>query len=204
MVVMKLGGPANELTSRPKPTSIDEVRAELTSGIAHSSRWDGPGRTARLQTIFQVVQSAGMRALQPALVFVLLALTGCAQAYAPAASPRVTFTTDGVYKNGTKVGSLSYGTPDAVRGSARAESEAELGRSMNIAGWVFQIGGLGTIGAGAAIASGDKDDSKQGLAIGLLVGGLAASLIGDGLWISGNTHSVNAINIYNDELKPTP
>jgi hypothetical protein len=145
-----------------------------------------------------------MKAFQLTFVCVLLALTGCAQAYAPVASPRVTFTTAGVYKNGMNVGSLAYGTPDAVKRSARAESEANLGRSMNIAGWVFQIGGLGTLGAGAAIAAGDKDGAKQGLVTGLLAGALAASLIGDVLWITGNTHSVNAINLYNDELNPAP
>jgi len=134
----------------------------------------------------------------------LLALTGCAVAYEPAASPRVTFTTSGVYKNGQKVGTLPYGTPDAVNGNAHAESEANLGRTMNIAGWVFQVGGLGTLGAGAAIAAGDTGNSKQGLVTGLFVGALAASLIGDCLWIAGNTHSVNAINIYNDGLNPAP
>ena len=137
-------------------------------------------------------------------VCALFSLTGCAQVYAPVASPRVTLTSAGVYKNGMNVGSVPYGTPDAVKGSARAESEASLGRSMNIAGWVFQVGGLGTLGADAAIAAGDKDNSKQGLVTGLLVGALAASLIGDSLWIAGNTHSVNAINIYNDEINPAP
>lgn len=134
----------------------------------------------------------------------ILVLTGCAQAYSPVASPRVTFTTNGVYKNGMNVGSLAYGTPDAVRANARAESEANLGRSMNIAGWVFQIAGAGTLGAGAAIAAGDKDNSKPGLVTGVLLGALAASLVGDGLWLAGNTHSVNAINIYNDGLNPAP
>jgi hypothetical protein len=164
----------------------------------------GAATPLALPTSFRVVQPVAVKAFQSTFVCVLLGLTGCAQAYAPVASPRVTFTTVGVYKNGMNVGSLPYGTPDAVKGSARAESEANLGESMNIAGWVFQIGGAGTFGAGIAIAAGDKNDSKQGLVTGLVVGALAASLIGDVLWITGNTHSVNAINIYNDGLNPTP
>lgn len=145
-----------------------------------------------------------MKPFELTFVGVILILTGCARVYAPVASPRVTFTTNGVYKQGMNVGSLAYGTPDAVKGNARAESEANLGRSMNTAGWVFQIGGAGTLGAAAVVATGDKDNSKQSLVTGLLLGALAASFTGDGLWIAGNTHSVNAINIYNDGLSPAP
>ncbi len=145
-----------------------------------------------------------MKHLQPTLLCLLLALPGCATAYTPAASPRVTLTPAGIYKDGQRVGTLTYGAPDAVKGNPYAESEADLGKTLSIAGWVFQVGALGTIGASAAVAAQDNNESKQGLVLGLLVGALAASFIGDGLWIAGNTHSLNAINIYNDGLTSAP
>jgi hypothetical protein len=151
-----------------------------------------------------LVHTVTVKALECALglVCILVPLTGCATAYEPAASPRVTFTTAGVYKDGQHVGTLPYGTPDAVKGNPRAESEADLGQSMSTAGWVFQAGALGTLTAGTVLAY--KDDTKPELALGLLIGALAASLIGDLLWAASHTHSVNAINIYNDGLSPAP
>jgi hypothetical protein len=150
-----------------------------------------------------MVHAVGVTAVQSAvgLVCMFLALTGCATAYEPAASPRVTLTSAGIYKDGQHVGSLSYGTPDAVKGNARAESEASLGKNLSIAGWVFQVGAVGGLVTGAVVAS---NTTKQDVPTGLILGALTVSLIGDAMWLAGSTHSVNAINIYNDGLSLTP
>ena len=122
--------------------------------------------------------------------------------YEPAASPRVTITTGGIYKDGRHYGTLAYGTPEAVKGNPFAESEANLGKSMSTAGWILQAGAVGTFTTGVVLAT--KDDTKAGVVLGLMIGTLAVSVIGDLLWIASDTHSVNAINIYNDGLGPAP
>lgn len=152
----------------------------------------------------ELVHPSAVRAFLSALGFVSLvfALGGCATVYLPSASPRVTFTSAGVYKQGQRVGSLTYGTPDAVKGNAAAESEAKLGENLSIAGWVFQVGAGGGIVAGAVVASGDNANQQE--ATGIFLGALGLSLVGDALWLASTTHSVNAINIYNDGLSTAP
>jgi hypothetical protein len=55
--------------------------------------------------------------------------------------------------------------------------------------------------AGGVVAS---NTAKPDVPTGFFLGALTASLIGDALWLASSTHSVNAINIYNDGLSPTP
>lgn len=147
---------------------------------------------------------------------VLLALVfiqGCSSSYEPAKSPRIQTVIEGgsptFVRDGEHFGSPAFGTGlvDAVHGNPRAEHHARVGRNLIVGGLVLDLVGLGSEVGGLAVLAHDRSqpgDEASGLAVGLLVGGLAAVFAGTVMIIAGQPHVYDAINIYNDGLEASP
>jgi hypothetical protein len=148
---------------------------------------------------------------------VLLALSGvagCSTSYQPARSPRIETVVQGgqptFIKDGVQFGSLVWGTGlvDAVQGNPQAERHARIGRNLIAGGFVLDLVGLGTEIGGLAVWAHDRNQNPgapaSGLAVGLIVGGLAAVIAGSSLMMAGQPHLYDAINIYNDSLAAPP
>ena len=152
-----------------------------------------------------------------AVVLVLSVGAGCTSSYEPARSPRIetviyggqpTFVKDGVH-----IGSAVWGTGlvDAVEGNPEAQHHAEVGRNLIAGGFVMSLVGLaGEIGGLAVLVHDNNQQPAQndaqasGLAVGLLVGGLAVALAGSVMMMAGQPHVYDAVNIYNDSLVARP
>jgi len=134
---------------------------------------------------------------------------GCTSSYEPARSPRIATVVDGgqptFVKDGVHFGSQVWGTGlvDAVASNAQAQHHARVGRNLIAGGFVLSLAGLGSEIGGLVVwvnESNGQGGDASGLAIGLLVGGLAATITGTALIMSGQPHIYDAINIYNDGL----
>jgi len=145
------------------------------------------------------------------VLFVLVFSQACTSSYEPARSPRIATVIDGgqptFVKDGVHFGSQVWGTGlvDAVHGNPRAEHHARVGRNLIAGGFVLSLVGLATEIGGVAVAVQDQsqhpdEPGVSGVAMGLLVGGLAAAIAGSVVAISGQPHLHDAINIYNDSL----
>jgi hypothetical protein len=137
-------------------------------------------------------------------VLLVPTLVGCSSSYEPARSPRIVTVMEGGAPHFVKDG-MDYGSPlfggglvDAVEGNARAEAEARTGRNLTIAGFVFDVAGLGSELTGLVVLEQERGRSNTGL--GLTLAGLAGVLIGSTLLISAPPHMYDAVNIYNDGL----
>src|SRR6188768_1113247 len=134
-------------------------------------------------------QGVGMRRVLGVLL-TLVFTQACTSSYEPARSPRIATVMDGgqptFVKDGVHFGSQVWGTGlvDAVHGNPRAEHHARVGRNLIAGGFVLGLVGLGTEIGGLVVLAHDNqqgDGSASGLAVGLLVGGLAAALTGSAL-----------------------
>ena len=146
-----------------------------------------------------------------ATALVLLVLfafqSGCYAVYQPAASARIQLRGDNVLvKNGKLVESLV----EAVRGDPAIEAEAQRGARARTTGNVLFLGGLGSVLAagitGLALSGGKKEPPPATIAafaVGLSVW-LVMSVLGGGYVIKGSRYEMNAINMYNDKLPPSP
>jgi hypothetical protein len=139
---------------------------------------------------------------------------GCASSYEPAKSPRIATVIEGgqptFVKDGVHFGSPVWGTGllDAVHGNPQAEHHARVGRNLIAGGFVLGFVGLGAeIGALAVLVHEDNQQNSappSGLALGLLVGGVAAALTGSALIMAGQPHVYDAVNIHNDSVDVRP
>jgi hypothetical protein len=142
------------------------------------------------------------------LCSLLPVLQGCSSSYEPARSPRVAVVAEAagpvVVKDGQHYGTLLFGgVVDATQSNPRAEREARIGRNLAIGGFVFDLVGLGSLGAGLAVQT-QHDSSPNGqpstAAAALAVGGLVSVAFGTALLLCSPPHAYDAINIYNDGL----
>jgi len=144
----------------------------------------------------------------------LSCVAGCSTSYEPARSPRIETVVQGgqptFVKDGVHFGSQVWGTGlvDAVQGNPQAEHHARVGRNLIAGGFVLDLVGLGSEIGGLAVLAHDRNQHPgapaSGLAVGLIVGGLAAVIAGSTMIMAGQPHVYDAINIYNDGLTPRP
>jgi hypothetical protein len=143
-------------------------------------------------------------------LLVALAATGCSSSYEPAKSPLIaTAWRNGYpsyYRDGKEYpsGLLLDGVEDAVQGNPRAQEEARAAHHLMIGGLVFGVAGLGALGAGVAVAASNPSESPANeVALGLLIGSIAANLTAAVLFANAYPHAYDAVNIYNDSIKTT-
>jgi hypothetical protein len=110
-----------------------------------------------------------------------------------------------IYQGGLGGGELE----EAVRGNPEAEQHARDYRAGTISGLVsVLVGGVGMcVGVGLLAADGAARDHNSGRQISgaaLAGGGLAAYIAGLVLVINAQPHMWDAINIYNDGVRPPP
>ncbi|HEY4122136.1 MAG TPA: hypothetical protein VGM56_29920 [Byssovorax sp.] len=162
---------------------------------------------------------AHLRRASAALVIATLVveLTGCTEVYHPRPSPRAAVEFDpasgfAVAKDGKseRVGAFLGSVEDVVRDDPRAAEEASAASSSAVAATVTGVLGAVAAGVGGGMigydlaahdgrftTSGDIAIGMFGVAIGLLiVSGVSRS--------NSQTHMFNAVNMYNDDLAPTP
>jgi hypothetical protein len=146
------------------------------------------------------------------VLLALLCVTGCSTSYEPARSPRIQTVVRGgqptFVKDGVHFGSQVWGTGlvDAVQGNPQAEHHARVGRNLIAGGFVVSLVGLGSEIGGLAVLVNDRNQQQDAspLAVGLLVGGLAAAIAGSVIISAGQPHLYDAINIYNDGISAAP
>ena len=147
------------------------------------------------------------------VVWALSVGAGCSSSYEPARSPRIETVISGgqptFVKDGVHIGSAVWGTGlvDAVEGNPEAQHHAEVGRNLIAGGFAMSLVGLASEIGGLAVLVHDNnqpaaqnDAQASGLAVGLLVGGLAVALAGSVMMMAGQPHVYDAVNIYNDSL----
>lgn len=139
-----------------------------------------------------------------------VALGGCSTVYQPRATGRVFPVMQGgtvKFARDGKVGDLD----EAVKGNPAAESEARSYLTLSIAGASVVLAGTAGLVGGAFLAPKDNNSQPSAASAGLLLGGLAAVVVGDILLMMAIPHLYDALNIYNDGLElrrsnppPTP
>ncbi len=134
----------------------------------------------------------------------------------PRPSPRVqvilkhgtpAYVRDGkVYEGGIFGGDLD----EAVRGNPAAESHAKAYQNQMIGGFVASLVGGASLATGAVLTAGnaarsssDRSSSQDTLALTLIVGGLASTIVSAVLFSTAQPHMWDAINVYNDGLPDT-
>jgi len=151
------------------------------------------------------------------IVLALSVAAGCSSSYEPARSPRIETVIAGgqptFVKDGVHFGSPVWGTGlvDTVQGNPQAQHHARVGRNLIAGGFALGLAGLVSEISALAVLVHDNnqqpsqnDAQASGLAVGLLVGGIAAALTGSVLIMSGQPHVYDAVNIYNDGLVARP
>ncbi len=108
----------------------------------------------------------------------------------------VRFVRDGQRYSGFTLGG---GLLDAVHGNPRAEDEARTARNLEIGGWVFLVGGVGTLAGGIAVA-GDGTHQHDSLVGGLFLTSIALDLVSLGFSLSAIPHVYDGMNLYNDDV----
>lgn len=134
----------------------------------------------------------------------------------PRPSPRVqvilkhgtpAYVRDGkVYEGGIFGGDLD----EAVRGNPAAESHAKAYQNQMIGGFVASLAGGASLATGAVLTAGNaarsssyRSSSQDTLALTLIVGGLASTIVSAVLFSTAQPHMWDAINVYNDGLPDT-
>lgn len=136
------------------------------------------------------------------LALVVLATFGCASAYTPRPSHRISFIESGGAVKLTH-DSQSFGIWDvdqAVASNPRAESEARSYVHRSTAGLVLDFAGLGMALTGASL--GRSSTIRQDVGTGLVLGGLVTITAALVLLVTGASHFYDAVNIYNDGVPP--
>ena len=143
-------------------------------------------------------------------------VSGCATIYTPRPGPRVSVVMErgqlAYVRDGQKFehGMFGQGLVEAVEGVPEAEEHARTYRDRNISGFAATLVGAGMIVGGAAMTidgfRSDRSSEQQGVALGLLFGGIVVEVIGSMLMASAPPHQLDAINVYNDavEAERTP
>lgn len=135
-------------------------------------------------------------------VVAISSLAGCGTTYMPRPSPRIVEVTAGYTHDGVVEprGFFGSGLVQIVEGHPKAEEHALTSRRLQIAGFVLDMTGLAMVGGGAGLAGGQGDSGGGG--IGLIVAVVGASLVLTGLFVGApaGAHTVDAINIYNDDV----
>ena len=147
------------------------------------------------------------------VVLAMCVAAGCSSSYEPARSPRIETVIAGgqptFVKDGVHFGSPVWGTGlvDTVASNPQAQHHARVGRDLIAGGFALSLAGLVSEVGGLAVLIHDQnqqptqnDAQASGLAVGLIVGGLAAAFAGSVLIMSGQPHVYDAVNIYNDGL----
>jgi hypothetical protein len=146
------------------------------------------------------------------VAFGLLGLTACSTTYTPRPSPRVHLAISGgsmvLMRDGQEFGLGPLGgVSDALVGVPEAHDHAETYESFTLAGFVVGIAGAVASGAGAGIFLADSIDrggspstTATGIALGLVIGGLGAAIVGASFQLAAQPHLFDAINIYNDSV----
>ncbi|HEY4107202.1 MAG TPA: hypothetical protein VGM44_25055 [Polyangiaceae bacterium] len=140
----------------------------------------------------------------------LIALTaGCSSSYEPAKSPHVTtiwedghlaYVRDGQhYTSSFFMGNAAI---DAVHGDPRAEAEARKGRNLEVGGFVFLLGALGTAGGalGVLVSDPSQVSGHETTLNVLLASAVVCDVAGLVFELSAIPHLYDSANIYNDDL----
>ncbi|HZL19070.1 MAG TPA: hypothetical protein VFG23_15135 [Polyangia bacterium] len=136
------------------------------------------------------------------LALVVLATFGCASAYTPRPSHRISFIESGGALKLTR-DSQSFGIWDvdqAVASNPRAESEARTYIHRSTAGLVLDVAGLGMVLTGASL--GRPSTTRRDVGTGLVLGGLVTLTAALVLLATGASHFYDAVNIYDDGVPP--
>lgn len=151
-----------------------------------------------------------------ATALLLPCLGGCGAAvYHPRPSPRIQVVGEGssvaLEKDGRKyaVGIFGGELGEAVKGNARAEQEARSYQTKGVAGFVLALASSLTTAGGAAMFVSNElsQEPSVGLragGLGMVLGGVALSIVGSMLSAGAHPHLWNAINLYNDGLPQAP
>jgi hypothetical protein len=138
-------------------------------------------------------------------VISMTASVGCSSAYAPRPSHRISLISSngaGKLTRDSKTFGL-WDLDEAVADNPEAESDARIFRHRTIGGFVLEVGGLGGLATGAALAS-SSSRTRQEVGTGIAAGGTVGLVAALWLLSSGFAHFYDAINIYNDGLPPEP
>jgi hypothetical protein len=136
--------------------------------------------------------------------------TACVStSYVPAKSPHAAVilnsSTPAVYKDGREYGDVFFGgIEEAFRGNPRAEDEARTAHHLMVGGLLLDVAGLGALVGGTSLVAtnGDVHGGRGATGAGLVVGGFVAIVVSMFLVINAPPHVYDAVNIYNDGLRP--
>jgi zinc transporter ZupT len=134
------------------------------------------------------------------------AASACSSSYVPANSPRIATVWRGgypsYYRDGNEYpsGMLLGGAETAVKGNPRAEKEARAAHQLMIGGLVCEVAGLGAVAPGVALTASNHSDTSTAneVGLGLIIGGIAASITAVVLFANAYPHAFDAVSIYND------
>jgi hypothetical protein len=142
----------------------------------------------------------------------LFATTACATSYAPQNTGRVSIVMEGgamrLYKNGKtyRPGPFGGDVDEAFAGNPQAAEEAESYQTSQTTGTILSFASLALeIGGGALLAVSPPNSNGNGSlvpALGLMGVGAVAAIVSLVFTASAQPHLLDAINIYNDGVKP--
>ena len=138
------------------------------------------------------------------LAFVVVLTLGCATAYTPRPSHRISFTESGGAFKLTR-DSQSFGIWDvdrAVASNPRAESEARTYVHRTIPGLILDLAGVGLVVGGVELADWSASNTRRDVGASMVVGGVVSVAAALALLLTGLPHFYDAVNIYNDGLPP--
>jgi hypothetical protein len=143
----------------------------------------------------------------------LLATTACATSYTPQNTGRVAIVMEGgamrLYKNGKtyRPGPFGGDVDEAFAGNPQAVDEAETYQTNQTTGTILSFASLALeIGGGVLLAASPPNSNGNGSlvpALGLMSAGAVAALVSVIFIGSAQPHLFDAINIYNDGVKPS-
>ena len=134
-------------------------------------------------------------------------VAGCSSTYVPRRHQSLRLVIEAgvpsVVKNGRlyPVGLLGGGLVDATEDNPRAVEHAEAFHSGMTWGVVGYVAGLvGIVASPVALEAARNDNDRVALFGGLLLGGLAVSMLGVASMVSAQPRMYDAINVYNDDI----
>jgi len=183
-----------KLRRRVSPDGAAASRCGTPEGVEHPKGWDFKGSSVLVCAL-------------------TVASTGCSTAYIPRTNSRVQVIMKGgtpayvregkVYEGGIFGGDLD----EAVKGNPEAESHAKAFQNGLIGGFVTTLASAVSLGTGLALygtnlgrPSSERDPTTQNVGAALIIGGLAAEIVGLVLIATAQPHQWDAINVYNDGL----
>jgi hypothetical protein len=140
------------------------------------------------------------------IALVGLMTTACGPAYAPAYSPRISVTSNGLERGGVVFSAGPFGgdVDQAVHGVPKAEDEMGRFQSQQTIGTIFTYVGLATFVVGSTMLqyadSRAAPDNHVAPAYAVGLTGLAMGVVGLFLQVSARGHLLDAVNIFNDTV----